>query len=81
MDNQKAKEETARKIIYLRKERCWSQAQIARKISIPRPRYASYEERRAIIPHETIKRICAAYKITIDEFERMKIPAKPISII
>lgn len=72
------KETTARKIIQLRESREWSQMQIANKIKIPRNRYASYELRRAIIPHSVIEDLCEAYGITMDDFKKLKISVNVI---
>jgi transcriptional regulator with XRE-family HTH domain len=77
-DAQQSREATARKLIYLRKNqgKGKSQAQIAKKIGIPRTRYASYELARAIVPYSVIKSLCGVYCITLDRFEEINITPK-----
>jgi len=71
IDSSKHREETARKIIMLRKSKGWSQSQIANRIKIPKSRYGSYEEARAVVPYLIIRDLCKAYGITLDEFENL----------
>ena len=81
IDNSQQTEINARRLILLRKLKGWTIAQAAIKMGIPRPRMASYEQRRAIIPFETIRRACIVYGITLDEFQSKKIPVNVVSIM
>lgn len=79
VDSAQHKETIARKLIFLRKQKNKSQTQVAKKIGIGRPRYASYEEGRAVVPFSVIEKLCELYEITLDDFKKLKIPANLIS--
>lgn len=71
---QQHKEETARKLEFLRNCKEWSQEQISKKIKIKRSTYAYYELGKNIVPHLVIKAICSAYGITLNDFDNIEIP-------
>ena len=77
-DASQSKETIARKLIYLRKNHGKSQFQVAKKINIGRSRYQSFEDRRVIVPYAILKALCDLYKISLDEFESLKIIDKPL---
>lgn len=77
VDSAQHKEVNARKLIFLRKKFGKSQKQIADKLHIKRERYDSYEDARSVAPYRVIRDLCNFYKITLDEFENLKILVTP----
>lgn len=73
IDTAQQKEITARKIKLLRKQRRWSQTQIANKLKITRSRYTSFESARIKAPYHIIRDLCNTYGITLDQYEQMEI--------
>lgn len=74
VDPAQHKETTARKLIFLRKQQRRSQTQIAFKIGVTRSRYTSFETGRVVTPHHIIEVLCVAYGISLDDFQKLKIP-------
>jgi transcriptional regulator with XRE-family HTH domain len=75
IDNGKAKELIARKLFFLRTDRDKSQKQIADRIGISRSRYSMFECGKRLTPYHIIEGVCEYYGITLDEFQKIKIPA------
>ncbi len=72
-----SKQIVAKKLEYYRKLKRWSQSQVAKKIGILRNRYVNYECARTTTPYHIIRDLCRLYQISVDEFEKLKIPVLP----